>query len=214
MSDFVFKSGNDNNHSNCIQFDTSLSMESGTIVYISSHYRNEPCFVERITNSGSELVQTINVDVTEEVPENMYFNLQAGDDGYLWLCGFYDNTFKIIKYKKPDFSLKKAILSDKEIEKKWDRTDYDWEQEVLQEMKNNNGRLYVIYGGSYNKSGIWIWDSNTFELIGNVDFTNYTSVEFEDCEIYINHFYLFVLDNYILRFNHDNLLSSCRTKRF
>ena len=63
------------------------------------------------------------------------------------------------------------------------------------------GKLYVTYGGSYNRRGIWIWDTGMMKLIQNINFTEDTNVEFEDIEIYKGYLYLFVLDDYILKFS-------------
>ena len=94
-----------------------------------------------------------------------------------------------------------ATLSHKDIVCTWERNDYDWEQEVLQGMKMKEGKLYVAYGGSYNRRGIWIWDTGMMKLIQNINFTEDTNAEFEDIEIYKGYLYLFVLDDYIMKFS-------------
>ena len=201
LSSFSFESGGKTNHCNCIQFDINVSDSSNPILYISSNYRESPCFVEQITETGSKLIQTIFVEVSDDFPENMYFNLLAGDDGYLWLCGFFNNTLKISKFRKPELNQKEVTLTRNDVLDSWERNDYNWEQEVFQGMKMYNGKLYVVYGGSYNKRGVWIWDTNNHILEYNIDMTERTEVEFEDIEIYKGKMYLFVLGNYIFRFN-------------
>ena len=116
-------------------------------MYISSHYRPTPCYVESITERARELLQLIQIEDSDEVPSNMYFNMVAGDDGYLWLCGFNDNIMRIIKYTKPDLTLRNVTLTSKDIDDMWERNDYVWEEDVLPGMTCYGNRLYVTYGG-------------------------------------------------------------------
>lgn len=196
-----FKSGSDDNHFNCVQFDSMHSDDEAPILYISSHKRKTPCFVERIVDNDTQLLQSIYVEDMEEVPSQMYFNLVPGDDDDLWMCGFFDTTLRIIRMRRPLLSHREYTLSKDDILDMWDRENYVWEEEVLQGMKYYNNRLYVAYGGGTGRRGVWIWDTATHTLLHNIDLTDITKTEFEDVEISNNYLYIFVLADYILRFD-------------
>ena len=190
-----------NNHCNSVQFDRNKSNSNYGIIYVSaSVINNRACYVERICTTHSELIQTIKIGTSTIIPSTMGFNFQVGDDGYLWLVGYFDSTLRFVKIRKPDISIPNVTLSDEDIIDYWERKDYNYENEALQGMKIYEGHLYLVYGGSYNRRGIWVYNTETHHLERNIDMTGSLFEEFEDIEFYNNYGYLFVLSNYIYRF--------------
>lgn len=205
LNSFLLESAGGNTHCNSAQFD-----KMGEHVYISSWSKKErACYVEKISPNGSRLTQTITVGAMKEVPNKMTFNLQIGNDGFLWLVGCFDSTLRFIKFKTPDISLNRVELSESDILDIWDRTSYSYENEVYQGMKIYDGNLYLVYGGTYNRRGVWVYNTSTHKLVYNMDLSDKYKVEFEDIEFYGSKGFLFVLDNYFMCFNSEFLFENC-----
>ena len=198
ISTVVLESAGNNIHCNSVQFDSS-----GELVYVSSWSNARSCYVENLTISQSTLVQTIKVGAISDVPPNMPFNLQIGDDGFLWLVGCDKDVLRFIKFKRPDLSLKNAELTESDIIDKWERANYSYELEVYQGMKVYGGYLYLVYGGGgpLTRRGVWVYNTHSHQLVKVFDLSDVTNVEFEDIEFYNSKGYLFILDDCILQFD-------------
>ena len=169
------------NHSNCCNFGNELSDTGFPYLYVAG-LNNGTCYVEKVSESSAELVQTITL------LEGIAGNLTVGDDGKLWF--FYgDNlgsTMYFYKFDLPDVDDGDVTISLSDAIDSWTDTDCtEYLAYYYQGGKIYNGRLYVLFGqsGAGQKRYMLSYNINTHQRVSIVDFTETIPHEIEDCGI-------------------------------
>lgn len=169
------------NHSNCCNFGNELSDTGFPYLYVAG-LNNGKCYVEKVSESSAELVQTITLS------EGIAGNLTVGDDGKLWF--FYgDNlgsTMYFYKFDLPDVDGGDVTISLSDAIDSWTDTDCsEYLAYYYQGGKIYNGRLYVLFGqsGAGQKRYMLSYNINSHQRVSIVDFTETIPHEIEDCGI-------------------------------
>lgn len=169
------------NHANCCNFGNELSDTGFPYLYVAGLNYGK-CYVEKVSESGAELVQTITL------AEGISGNFTVGGDGKLWF--FYgDNlgsTMYFYKFDLPDVNDGDVTISLSDAIDSWTDTDCsEFLAYYYQGGKIYNGRLYVFFGqsGTGQKRYMLAYNINTHERVSIVDFTETIPHEVEDCGI-------------------------------
>jgi len=186
MFSFELGSCMSNNHCNCAQFD---NRRDSTILYISSvkslNGERGKCFVEKIEDQHSILIQTISVEGISTLKKYKGVNIICGDDGYLWIFG-YDIDGKSIIYAKarrPAIKEGKYItLNDNDLLDYWYDSEYSYANSVSQGGVIHKGRLYFVFGTTSTNRHIVVYDIKSHEKIGDINLNDIVKEEPEDID--------------------------------
>lgn len=168
-------------HSNALQF--APTIESGeTFPYLYVAGLSDKCYVIRIASDyTASIVQTITVGGCVII----------GDDGYIWASGRDSDVSprKFVKYRKVavsegDITLSAADIIDSFISNKI----YDISDVTAQGLSVKFGKIWFCYGaaGSGQKRGVDVYDIATHRMIAELDFSLFSTLEYEDVDFYEN----------------------------
>lgn len=174
VSKYKLKSFHEGNHVNCAQIDKSTGL-----LYESEFYERK-CNVERISETGSEFVQTIKIENQESIPGS-YLNIVKGDDGYLWAFGCMDSgagPLYFYKFNLPSTDIAEVSLSEKDLVDKWT----DFNDICMQGGIVRKGYLFFLSGSSNAFKKLLIYDTKNKSLFRSIDLTDIIPEEPEDCD--------------------------------
>lgn len=171
------------NHSNGAQFDIN---STENILYVSG--LKGKCYVEKITNDSSVLIQCITLPEFDFFNNSLSFNIVCGDDGYLWLMGSSNSiqTLFFAKVRKPEIDEGDVILTRNDIMEYWSETNYNYKESIWQGGKVYGGKLYYVFGSRSSKRHIAIYDTKTHQKIQDYDLNDFVDEEPEDCDFLDN----------------------------
>lgn len=180
ISQFELGSKGTANHANCCAFGKELSETGFPYLYVAGGYYGR-CYVEKVSENGAELVQTITISDIEG-------NITIGNDGKLWL--FYGEnlgtTMHFYKFNLPDVEEGDVTLSLSDAIDSWVDTDCaNFLAYYYQGGKIYNGKIYILFGtsGIENKRYLVVWDTDTHQRTTVVPLTATITKEPEDCAI-------------------------------
>lgn len=192
-------------HCNSCQFDDHIIEGDFPYLYVSRNHYQTHCYVEKITPSGSTLVQKISAssELLAQYPalSTVSFNLQCGDDGYMYMVGgtganITNPHIQIVKLRKPAISEGSTVeLGVSDILDEWKYYgDYSYGNYVWQSMIIKNGLLYFVFGLANKPNGFWVFNISSHELVNKVDVTSMisSSDELEGFYIYNGYAYAVV----------------------
>lgn len=184
-------------HSNTLQFAPTVE-DGNTYPYLYVSDLSGSC---EVLNISSNYLVTQVQKIT--VPTG--WQVQIGDDGYIWAIVGGGQSLRFIKYRRVsvlegDVTLtQNDILADIPVEEKFDPSLY-----TFQGSKFKFGKAWLPIGttGTGQRRCIFVFDiiqQRTFALI---DLTDYGNIEFEDLDFWNNSLILatYGATNYILRF--------------
>lgn len=171
------------NHCNDAQF---MPDTDRRILYIAG--LRGKCFVEEMTDTSSVLLQTITLDELDIFDQTISYNIICGQDGYLWLFGGNKsgNTLFFAKLRRPEIEEGDVRLSMSDVIDNWSEPNYVYKNNVWQGGKVYGNRLYFVFGISGSKRHVVVYDTNTHEIVQDINLESAIPYELEDCEI-VNH---------------------------
>ena len=203
INQFNLGSYGDLNHANSAQFGLIETETGFPLLYVGGcNATTREMYVEKIGLSGSELIQTISFDDSiSAIPTTNQLNSIVGDDGYIWVNNHDDKKLYFAKLRMPSIEEGNITLNNNDVVDSW-TVDYNYDNEVRQDICVYNGKFFFQYGGTYNKRGVKVYDTNTHGLLNEIDLTNYLSEEFEGIDVYNNKIWITTLSSvaYILEF--------------
>jgi len=180
IATFALGSNMNSNHANCAQ---SCLDENGDMLLYVSGLRGGKTYVERMTTTGSTLVQTITLPKMEVLYQSTAFNVVCGDDGYLWLFGSGGDKLLFAKARKPLLSEGDVTLCEDDILDFWYEDGYIYNDDVWQGGKVYNGLLFMLFGITGSVGHLAVYDVLTHKQIMDIDLSDTVREEPEDCEI-------------------------------
>lgn len=203
INSFDLASKNEKNHSNVASFGIEKvdSNDILPVLYISQCYdgtlndMKDVCYVERINEEGSKLIQIINFD---DVNHLFGYALQWVVDKSNRLLIGYGNTIggtkpnnkmRVIVFRLPKLSEGPyVLLKEEDALETYCLQDYDYTYPTHQIGQGLCilGRKLIMpvgFGTIEEASKIYVWDLGTKVLSNVIDLTKNTSGELEDCSI-------------------------------
>ena len=168
------------NHSNCAQ--TYLDDNGNVLLYVSGQ-KNGKAYVERVTTTGSSLVQVITIAKMAILENTNTLNAICGDDGYLWLFGSSANKLLFAKARRPLLSERDALLDEDDILDVWSEDGYVYGNDVWQGGKVYNGLLFFLFGSTGSKAHLAVFDTHVHHRIADISLSGIFKEEPEDCEL-------------------------------
>ena len=168
------------NHANCAQ---GYMDENGEFLMYVSGLHHGKTYVERISTTGSTLVQTITLSKTELFDNYISLNSVCSDNGELWFFGSGGNKLFFAKARRPLLAEGDVTLGDDDFIDSWFEEGYNYDEDVWQGGKVYNGFLFMLFGTRNSKRHLAIYNTRIHERIVDIDFTNIIREETEDCEI-------------------------------
>jgi hypothetical protein len=193
ISTFKLASFQETNHSNGCQFSFREGNElDSTLLYVTGSLGR--CFVEKISDTSSTLIQTITIDEEEILQQNVRLNIVCGDDGFLWAFGRDVKKCELwfAKFPKPNLSLSTVQLCYDDIIDFWSEPNYIFEKSVSQSGKIYNGRLYYVFGTETTDRHLMIYNTDTHKKIMDYDLNEDIKEEPEDLEIIGESMFIFI----------------------
>lgn len=188
ISTFKMGSYGKDNHCNCAQIDTLC--DGSVLLYISSvrelnGFRGM-CFVEKVTEQSTTLVQTLVVGDIRLLSNYRGFNIICGDDGYLWLFGYDVNGKNLIfvKINKPSLEYSNYTIEDKDVVDYWIDTDYTYNKSVTQGGSVHNGYLFSVFGTMRTNRHIAVYNTDNHQKVSDIILNDQVSEEPEDCDFW------------------------------
>ena len=185
-------------HSNTLQF--APTIESGqTYPYLYVSDLNGGCEVLSIAaNYTVTQVQKITVPTG--------WQIQIGDDGFIWAIAGGGNSLRFIKYRSVLVSeganivlTENDIIEDISVNEKFDPSLY-----TFQGSKFKFGKAWLPIGttGNNQKRALFVYDLAQQRTVANIDLTSFGNIEYEDLDFWDDACILctFSANNYILRF--------------
>jgi hypothetical protein len=197
IASFELGSHKYSNHANCAQ---GFVDENGDLlIYVSGIYGGKT-YVERITTTGSNLIQTITLPEMDFLDRTTALNAVCSDDGDLWFFGSGGTNLLFARARKPFIGEGDVTLISDDIFDFWAEDGYVYDDDVWQGGKVYNGLLFMLFGSRNSKRHLAIYDTRSHVRITDIDFSDTILEEPEDCEIISegilivtnggNHFYL------------------------
>lgn len=182
ISSFPIGSFSEVNHCNCAQFIPELDGE----LYLYIAGLRGKCYVERITQDSSQLIQTISLKKLKIFNNSQRLNIICGDDGFLWLFGSDDGGRNLIfaKAKRPSLNEANAVLDINDIIDYWLESDYCYEDSVWQGGMVYSGNLFFVFGTKDSNRHIAIYNTYTHEKVNDIDLNDAVLEEPEDCDFF------------------------------
>lgn len=203
INEFDLGSAGDTNHANSAQFDKSETDTGFPLLYVGGCVASKrEMYVEKISLSGSDLLQIISFDETiQSIPNTNQLSCIIGDDGFIWVNNHDGDKAYFTKLRKPSIEEGNITLSQEDVVDSW-AVDYDHYNETRQDISVYNGKLFFEYGGTHGMRGVKIFDTSTHRVINNINLTDYVSAEFEGMDIYECQLWISTIENvaYILNF--------------
>ena len=168
------------NHSNCAQF--CVNDDGDTLLYVSG-LKGGKTFVERITTTGSTLVQTITLSKIAVLNQTVTLNAVCSDDGYIWYFGSGGNKLLFAKFRKPLLSEGDIVLEEDDILDFWSEDGYVYKNDVWQGGKKYGNLLFFLFGVKGSDAHLVVYDTRTHERILDIDLSSVVQNEPEDCEL-------------------------------
>lgn len=178
-------------HCNCATFAPSVENgETYPYIYVAK-YTSMECYVEKLTDSGAVLIQTITIDNT--VTTRPHGNIWIGDDGYLYACTAPTGSdpdistpanFTFYKFRTPDLNNSEVVLSEPDVIETWKMENYVYNSLPFQGAMTCNGKVFVAFGISTTDRIINVWDDKTHKLVSTIPITENISHEPEDVAVY------------------------------
>lgn len=184
IATFKLGSYGSSNHSNSAQFYVDNNGEK--LLYLSG--MGGKCYVERINENSSKLIQTITLEKISYLQNSVRVNTICGDDGYLWLFGIDTKGDMLVfaRAKRPDPRLSEAIITKEDILDFWHKKDYKFSESLSQGGKVYGGNLFFVFGSQTTDSHLDIYNVFTHQIVYSVDLNDIISEEPEDCDIFGN----------------------------
>lgn len=181
IATFKLASYSESNHANSGQFYTESDGEK--YVYVSG--LDGKCFVEKITPTSSELIQTITLDEIEFLKWSKRVNMICGDDGYLWIFGIdkLGDSLVFARAKRPDPKNGDVAITKMDIQDFWYEEDYRYSESISQGGKIYEGNLFFLFGTQNSDRHLDVYNVFTHEKVYSYDLNDVISEEPEDCEL-------------------------------
>lgn len=185
-------------HANAGQF--APIIESGeTYPYLYVSDTDGHCYVLRIASDYSVTkIQTITIEQGQVL---------IGDDGYMWasINGGSGNPRIFKKYRKVSVSEGNITLTSDDVLGSFESDKgYSSEDVTAQGWSVKFGKIWFCYGasGADQKRGVDVYDTATHRRLAELDFSNFSSVEYEDVDFWDNAMIIATYpgDLYIVRF--------------
>lgn len=173
---------NGTGHSNALQF--SPVLESGQVLpYLYVSDVNGKCYVLSFDSSyQATIVQTITISGVGQV--------LMGDDGFIWTSSpGTDSHRKFAKYRKVSVSEGDVTLTDSDKVDEWETMEvFPSATHTSQGWKVKFGKLWYQIGmsGDGQWRGIYIYDTATHALVTSLDFSEFSTLEYEDLDFFDN----------------------------
>ena len=171
------------NHCNTAQFGSMDLYNKGTPLPLYVAGLRGKCFVEKIWESYSVLVQTISLKQLEVFFNTNHLNIISGDDSNLWIFGSQGDNLIFGKARKPLLSEGDVELSEDDIIDYWYESGYIYSDNAWQGGKFYNGKLYFVFGFPNTHKHIAIYDTMTHSIVEDIILDGFVNEEPEDCEI-------------------------------
>lgn len=180
IASFELGSHQASNHSNCAQF---YADENGDALLYVSGLKGGKTYVERVTPSGSTLIQTITLSKTAVLNQTVALNAVCGDDGNLWYFGSGGNKLLFAKARRPLISEGDVILGENDILDYWIEDGFVYDDDVWQGGKVYGNLLFFLFGATGSKAHLAVYDTRAHERILDIDLSDVIHKEPEDCEL-------------------------------
>lgn len=174
---FKLQSTKSTNHSNCAQ----SWVEDGDLYLYVAGLRGK-CFVERITETGSVLVQTIVLPALDIFNGAVGLNIICGDDGNLWLFGSSGSRLYFAKAKRPDLKMWGYTLGEEDILDFWSEDGYVYAENPTQGGMVYDNLLFMLFGNRGAGKHLAVYDTRTHTRIKDIDLS-IVKEEPEDCDM-------------------------------
>ncbi len=168
------------NHANCAQ---ACLDENGDVLLYVSGLRGGKTFVERITATGSTLVQTITLSPLEILGNTVALNCVCSDDGFLWYFGSGGDKLYYAKARKPLLSEGDVTLGMDDILDFWYESNYVYADDVWQGGKVYGNFMFFLFGASGAKAHLVVFDTRAHKRILDIKLAGVVKDEPEDCEL-------------------------------
>ncbi len=167
------------NHSNCAQ--TIVNENGDLLLYVSA--LKGKCYVERVTTTGSTMMQTIVLPQMELFGNSVAMNMICGDDGYLWLFGSAGNRLVFAKAQRPSLDQAYVILRENDILDHWDEGGYNYDDDAWQGGMVYDNFLFMLFGKRSGRKHLAVYDVKTHLRIKDIDLSKDIWEEPEDCDM-------------------------------
>lgn len=180
LSSFALGSHMGPNHANCAQ--TSLDENGDLLLYVSG-LKGGKTFVERITTTGSTLVQTITLSPLEILGKTVTLNCVCSDDGFLWYFGSGGDKLYYAKARRPLLSEGDVTLGLDDILDFWSESNYVYREDVWQGGKVYGNFLFFLFGINGSTAHLVVYDTRVHKRILDINLSDVVREEPEDCEL-------------------------------
>lgn len=168
------------NHANCAQ--TCLDENGDVLLYVSGQKEGKT-YVERVTSTGSTLIQTITLSAMDLLDQTIILNAVCGDDGYLWYFGAGGSKLLFAKARKPLMEEGDVTITEDDILDFWSEDGYVYEEDVWQGGMVYNNLLFMLFGSTGAKAHLAVYDVRAHQRIMDISLSSAVKEEPEDCEI-------------------------------
>ena len=179
IASFNLGSHQSSNHSNCAQ---TYVEDGDTLLYVSG-LKNGKAYVERVSPTGSSLVQAISIPKLSILENTNSLNTICGDDGFLWLFGSAGDKLVFAKARRPLLSQRDVLLSEDDILDAWTEGGYVYSEDVYQGGMVYKGLLFFLFGSTGSRAHIAVYDTHTHRRISDIKLSGIFREEPEDCEL-------------------------------
>ena len=185
-------------HSNTLQF--APTVEGGnTYPYLYVSDLDGGCEVLSIASNYA-------VTQVQKITAPVGWQIQIGDDGFIWAIAGGGTSLRFIKYRSVAVSeganvtlTESDILQDISVNEKFDPSSY-----TFQGSKFKFGKAWLPIGttGSGQKRALFVFDLARQKTAANIDLTNFGNIEYEDIDFWDDAAILctYSSNTYILRF--------------
>ena len=180
IGSFNLGSHQSSNHSNCAQI--YVEENGDTLLYVSG-LKNGKSYVEKVSRTGSSLVQVISIPKLSILENSTTLNTICGDDGFLWLFGPAGDKLVFAKARRPLLSQRDVLLSEDDIIDAWSEGGYVYDQDVSQGGMVYKGLLFFLFGSTGSRAHIAVYDTQTHRRISDIKLSGIFREEPEDCEL-------------------------------
>lgn len=168
------------NHANCAQI--RLDDHGDILLYVSG-IKGGKTYVERMTETGSMLVQTITLSEMELLSQTVTLNSICGDDGCLWYFGSGSNQLLFAKARLPLLSEGDVSIGENDILDFWSEEGFVYEEDVWQGGMVRNDLLFMLFGSTGAKAHLAVYDVRAHQRIMDIRLSGTIQEEPEDCDI-------------------------------
>lgn len=180
ISTFELGSYIGSNHANCGQ---TYMDENGDVLLYVSGLRGGKTYVERITATGSTLVQTITLSPLDILGKTTTLNCVCSEDGHLWFFGGSSDRLYFAKMRRPLLSEGDVTLGMDDILDFWSEGNYVYNDDVWQGGKVYGNFLFFLFGANGATAHLVVYDHRFHKRILDIDLSDDVRNEPEDCEL-------------------------------